>query len=158
MSWASDSVLPIVYLQAVLAFYYLIFPALSRAVTVLFRSIAKLFPRAEPVNEAWAHKAPPYRGKWRQSEQATRGFSQQQRQHRAEQSPIASPIKLKYLRMLGLTRTAHLIDIRTAYRTLAKTYHPDRFASQTHSNADRAAAESKMRDINEAYDWLCANA
>jgi len=59
--------------------------------------------------------------------------------------------------MLGLREPAHLIDIKTAYRSMARTYHPDRFASKDHSDAQRTAAALKMQQINEAYDWLCAN-
>lgn len=51
--------------------------------------------------------------------------------------------------VLGVPRNASEQDIKTAYRTLAKKYHPDNFAT----SPDLAAvAEEKMREVNEAYD------
>ena len=51
--------------------------------------------------------------------------------------------------VLGVARNASEQEIKTAYRNLAKKYHPDNFAT----NPDLAAvAEEKMREVNEAYD------
>lgn len=49
--------------------------------------------------------------------------------------------------VLGVPRTASKEEIKKAYRTLAKKYHPD-----LHPN-DAAAAE-KMNEINQAYDMI----
>ena len=51
-----------------------------------------------------------------------------------------------YYDILGVERTASQEEIKKAYRTLAKKYHPDR-------NPDKDAAE-KLKDINVAYDVL----
>lgn len=51
--------------------------------------------------------------------------------------------------VLGVSPTATDDEVKTAYRNLAKKYHPDNF------NQDPAAAEmaqEKMQQINEAYD------
>lgn len=53
----------------------------------------------------------------------------------------------KYYAILGLKPGASIQDIRRAYRTLAKKYHPDR------NQGDPAAAE-KFKEINEAYHAL----
>ncbi len=53
--------------------------------------------------------------------------------------------------ILGVNRNASDDEIKTAYRTLAKKYHPDRF------DKDPAMAElasEKMQEINEAYDTI----
>ena len=51
--------------------------------------------------------------------------------------------------VLGVARNASEQEIKTAYRNLAKKYHPDNFAT----SPDLAAvAEEKMREVNEAYD------
>ncbi len=51
-----------------------------------------------------------------------------------------------YYQVLGLERTASEDDVRTAYRRLARKYHPD--------VSKEADAEQKMRDVNEANDVL----
>ncbi len=68
------------------------------------------------------------------------------------------PLKSKHLNTLGLREPVHLIDIKSAYRQMAKSYHPDRYASADYTESARQAAAQKMRDINAAYDWLRVNA
>ena len=53
----------------------------------------------------------------------------------------------KYYAILGLKPGASASEIRKAYRTLAKRYHPDK------NHGDPAAAE-KFKEINEAYHAL----
>lgn len=55
---------------------------------------------------------------------------------------------------LGLREGATLADAKAAYRTLAKAWHPDRFAN---APQERAGAEEQMKRINEAYGWLSEN-
>lgn len=52
--------------------------------------------------------------------------------------------------VLGVRRDASAADIKKAYRTLAKKYHPDNF---TDAN-QRATAEEKMKEINAAYERI----
>ncbi|MEL6662820.1 MAG: J domain-containing protein [Pseudomonadota bacterium] len=60
------------------------------------------------------------------------------------------------LAVLGLDEMPDQKTLRHTYRSLVKRWHPDRFASNP-SKAERDAAAARMREINEAYDWLCAN-
>jgi curved DNA-binding protein CbpA len=53
-----------------------------------------------------------------------------------------------YYRILGVLPTAELIVIKAAYRALAMKYHPDQWTG------DRATAERKIREINEAFEVL----
>lgn len=52
-----------------------------------------------------------------------------------------------YYNVLGVQRSASQADIKKAYRKLARQYHPD-------VNPDDKTAESKFKDINEAYEVL----
>lgn len=49
--------------------------------------------------------------------------------------------------ILGVDKNASPEEIKAAYRNLAKKYHPD-------LNQGSAAAEEKMKEINEAYTYL----
>ncbi len=53
--------------------------------------------------------------------------------------------------ILGIPRTASDDEIKKAYRTLARKYHPDNFAG---SAAQAAGAEEKMKEINAAYEEI----
>ena len=55
--------------------------------------------------------------------------------------------KRDYYNVLGVTRSATPDQIRTAYRKLARKYHPD-------VNKDDPKAEDKFKEVQEAYDVL----
>lgn len=59
--------------------------------------------------------------------------------------------KQKGLDILGLSPSATLTDARTAFRRLAKTWHPDKFAKDP-LKAKRS--EEKMKQVNEAFHFL----
>lgn len=52
-----------------------------------------------------------------------------------------------YYKILGVEKSATEKDIKSAFRKLARQYHPD-------LNPDDPQAESKFKDINEAYEVL----
>lgn len=52
-----------------------------------------------------------------------------------------------YYKILGVSKSATEKDIKSAYRKLARQYHPD-------VNPGDSKAESKFQDINEAYEVL----
>ena len=52
--------------------------------------------------------------------------------------------------VLGITPSATNEELKTAYRTLAKKYHPDNYTD----SAMASYAEEKMKEINEAYDEI----
>ncbi len=54
--------------------------------------------------------------------------------------------------VLGVSRSASDDEIKKAYRTLARKYHPDNFAGS--SGAEVTGAEERMKEINEAYDTI----
>ena len=53
-------------------------------------------------------------------------------------------------KVLGVSPDASDEEIKTAYRQLAKKYHPDNYVN----NPLADLAEEKMREINEAYDAI----
>ncbi len=55
--------------------------------------------------------------------------------------------KRDYYEVLGLQRNATEQELKSAFRRLAKEYHPDR-------NQDNADAERHFKEINEAYEVL----
>ncbi len=55
--------------------------------------------------------------------------------------------------ILGVKETASKDEIKKAYRELAKKYHPDQYGN----NPLKDLAEDKMRELNEAYDYLMKN-
>jgi len=55
--------------------------------------------------------------------------------------------KQDYYELLGVSRKASAKDIRTAFRKLARKYHPD-------LNPGDKAAEEKFKQLQEAYDVL----
>ncbi len=52
--------------------------------------------------------------------------------------------------ILGVSRDASDEEIKKAYRTLARKYHPDNYAGTNLADV----AEEKMKEINEAYDAI----
>jgi curved DNA-binding protein len=58
------------------------------------------------------------------------------------------PVQYKdYYKTLGVSKTASQDDIRKAFRQLARQHHPD-------VAKDKKTAESKFKEINEAYEVL----
>ena len=55
--------------------------------------------------------------------------------------------KADYYDQLGVDRSASAAELKSAYRKLAKQYHPD-------VNPGDAAAEQKFKDVSEAYEVL----
>src|SRR6202022_4667695 len=60
---------------------------------------------------------------------------------------MATTTKKDYYKLLGVPRKASAKDIRTAFRKLARKYHPD-------LNPGDKSAEEKFKQLQEAYDVL----
>lgn len=54
--------------------------------------------------------------------------------------------------VLGVSKNATDEEIKSAYKNLARKYHPDNYANNPLSDL----AEEKMKEINEAYDAIIA--
>lgn len=55
--------------------------------------------------------------------------------------------KRDFYEVLGISKSASEAEIKKAYRTLAKKYHPD-------MNPNDKSAEKKFKEVNEAYEVL----
>jgi molecular chaperone DnaJ len=55
--------------------------------------------------------------------------------------------KADYYELLGVDRSADAAKLKSAYRKMAKQYHPD-------LNPGDAVAEQKFKDVSEAYEVL----
>lgn len=60
---------------------------------------------------------------------------------------IVDTMSKDYYKTLGIERDADDAAIKTAYRSLAKKYHPD-------TNPDNEKAEAMFKEVGEAYDVL----
>jgi DnaJ-domain-containing protein 1 len=67
----------------------------------------------------------------------------------ADGTPVREPDPYE---VLGVDQSAGWEQITAAHRRLAKEYHPDRVGAAT--DADRAEAEQRMRELNIAYSEL----
>lgn len=57
-----------------------------------------------------------------------------------------------YYEILGVDKKASADELKSAYRKLAKKYHPDLYTNA--SEAEKKNAEEKFKEINHAYDVL----
>ena len=55
--------------------------------------------------------------------------------------------KRDYYEVLGVSKEASAADIKSAFRRLAKQYHPD-------LNKDDPSATEKFKEVQEAYEVL----
>lgn len=76
---------------------------------------------------------------------------QKQQHYKNQMAPKASANK-DYYKILGVSRQADTKEIRKAYLSLTKKYHPDKQGQL--SEAQQLRNQEKMSEINEAYETL----
>lgn len=74
----------------------------------------------------------------------------------ASAAPRENLIK-KYTAVLGVSEDASLAEVKKAYRKLVKEYHPDKLAASGMPEDYMEFANQKIREINEAYEYLEKN-
>ncbi len=80
---------------------------------------------------------------------------EQQTENQSASSPVPNIVLNKAYEMLGLKEGVSVDEIKTSYRQLAKTYHPDALSTKC-SDDERESAVAKFRAITEAYEILCS--
>ena len=58
---------------------------------------------------------------------------------------------VEHRKLLGVNVEAELQELKTSYRTLMKTWHPDKFQESAEAKLE---AEEKSKQIIEAYHFL----
>ena len=61
----------------------------------------------------------------------------------------------RYYAILGVNKNITKDELKKAYYKLVKKYHPDKFENS--SKKEKENAENKMKEINEAYEYLMKN-
>src|SRR4051794_25219398 len=73
--------------------------------------------------------------------------NQRDQQRRSDAVSTRDFVEKDYYKALGVAKDASAADIKKAYRKLARELHPDK-------NPGDVAAESRFKEISEAYDVL----
>jgi DnaJ like chaperone protein len=60
----------------------------------------------------------------------------------------------KYSKVLGVSEKADLMEIKKAYRKLAKEHHPDKMSHEGMPEDYKQYANQRIVEINEAYEYL----
>jgi len=92
---------------------------------------------------------------WGNSEYA-RSRAKYARQERSYAPPRDDDAQIN-LAVLGLEGRPPHKTIKSAYRKLARKFHPDTLMSKNLSAAELEKSQERMTQINLAYDWLCDN-
>lgn len=83
------------------------------------------------------------------------GANEQTYRQKKSFASTAQPEKYKYFKALDiLDQDATADEIKSAYRKLARKYHPDVLASKGLGDAELDEAMKRMQEINAAHDWL----
>ncbi len=57
-----------------------------------------------------------------------------------------------YRKLLGVSKTTEVKELKTIYRNLMKEWHPDKFSNA--EDAQKLEAEAKSKELIEAYNFL----
>ena len=88
----------------------------------------------------------------KQTEDQRKGSENTQQRERYQS--VCSSRKREAYNLLGLRFDASLEEVKSAYRTLVKTCHPDTLPP-TAKDKEREEATLRFRTVTEAYDFLC---
>ena len=76
---------------------------------------------------------------------------QQKNQQKTTRNPTVSELEQQYYTRLGITSAATWEQIKAAYKSEMKKYHPDKYASEPEK---QKSAEVISQKINEAYHYF----
>ena len=81
------------------------------------------------------------------------GKNERKKAHEARFKNVTNARTREALQLLEITENADEQEIKSAYRRLAKKYHPDTLPANI-SEEEREEAVARFRSIHEAYDFL----
>ena len=84
--------------------------------------------------------------------QTVGSYTNPQQSANTSAAPQSTDAMARYFSALDLPATATPQQIKDAYRELVKVWHPDRFGDEKL----KERANAKLKEINEAYEKLCA--
>ncbi len=102
----------------------------------------------------WDFLSLKYRFEAESQTQKQRSGTENAQQRERYQSAYSNRLR-KACKILGLSEKASLEEVKTTYRALVKSCHPDTL-SPTATEAEREEAAIRFRTITEAYEFLCA--
>ena len=91
----------------------------------------------------------------RESPSGDQQHSSENQKQRERYQSVCSSRKREACNLLGVNPDASLEEVKSAYRTLVKSCHPDTLPP-TATEAELEEAAIRFRTITEAYDFLCA--
>jgi len=81
------------------------------------------------------------------------GRKERQKAHEARFKNVTNTRTREALQLLEITENADEQEVKSAYRRLAKKYHPDTLSANV-SEEEREEAAARFRSIHEAYEFL----
>jgi len=102
-------------------------------------------PFWDQVEKAAGHRHQKQNSQSQERKQYSRSF---------DPKPGTKPIRSTYLATLGLSAQASDLDIKKAYKNMARQHHPDLITALGGTDEQVRNAEERMKQINAAYEWL----
>ena len=81
------------------------------------------------------------------------GENERHKSHKTRFKNVTSTRTKEALQLLEITENADEQEIKSAYRRMAKKYHPDTLSANV-SEKEKEEAVARFRSINEAYEFL----
>lgn len=121
-------------------------PRFDTPIEVLLYGTTKLMADEHKARQQTANKY------FQDQQQRQKRKEEEQQKQRQQARPTAIKGKADYCAVLGLGLNHSETELKKAYRTQAKLYHPDLQFSKTIK--EKANAELMSRTVNEAHDYL----
>ena len=89
----------------------------------------------------------------KEKDKESEGKNERQKAHETRFKNVTNARTREALQLLEITENADEQEIKSAYRRLAKKYHPDTLPANV-SEEEKEEAATRFRSIHEAYEFL----